>query len=114
MEQVRKRTAYKSTGTLGGKICAEMLSEGEKKLVCPYVDRQHSSSKLLGKNGRYKKLVNDKNLKVHLDVPSQEKHPIDSRMDSIPGKQGIGLGVSKRKQFERVEILSQYISQDLS
>ena len=114
MEQVQKRAAHKSTGTLGGKICSEMLSEGEKKLVCPHADRQHSSSKLFGKNGRYKKPINDENLKVYLDVPSQEKHPIDSGMDSIPGKQRIGLGVSKRKRLERVETLSHYISQDLS
>ena len=110
MELVRKRTAYKSTGTHGSKICPEMLPKGKTKLVCSHVDRQHSSPKLFDKNGRYKKPNNDKNLKVDLDVPSQEKHPINSKMDPILGKQGIGLGVSKFKQLKQVETLSYYIS----
>ena len=114
MEPRRAKSTYQCTGTPGGKICTEVLPEGQTRPFNPHDDRQHNCSIIPCKNGGYKEPHHDKNQQINLAFSVEEKSNSNGRMDSISGKQNFRLGVETRPRFKRVETLADYVSQDLS
>ena len=85
-----------------------MLPKGKTKLVCSHVDRQHSY--LIKMGGTKNPTMTKISKSIWMFLLKKNIQLTAQWIPTIPGKQGIGLGVSKFKQLKRVETLSYYIS----